>query len=102
MMVDGTVRVVTCLEWATQKLSAEDLVKFTAAQARNTALRESQRSEGLITVNTNVEGNPDVLEVQFNNTAFMDNDPEYVTFMDQMLTDPDVTWPGTGIRPVFY
>jgi hypothetical protein len=51
---------------------------------------------------SNVEGNPDVLEVQFNNTTFADNDPEYVTFMDQMLADPDVTWPGAGRRPAFY
>jgi hypothetical protein len=101
MMVDGTVRVITCLEWATQKLSAEDLVKFTAAQARNVALRTEQKSQGLVTVNANVEGNPDVLEMQFNN-SFVESDPEWVTFMNQMLDDPEVTWPGSGMMPVFY
>lgn len=97
MIVNGTVQVVTCLQWATQKLSAEDLAKFTAAQTRNLAIWEAQQEAGQVLVTNKT----DVVEVEFNN-SFVSNDPEYVTFMNQMLADMDVTWPGPGCRPAFY
>ena len=101
MLVDGAVQIITCLEWATQKLSAEDLAKFTAAQARDRALWRAKQAEGLVVVDSEVAADPDVLEVQFN-VSSVENDAEYTTFMNQMLADPDVTWPGAGRRPAFY
>jgi hypothetical protein len=101
MLVDGAVRIITYLEWATQKLSAEDLVKFTAAQVRNENIWQTAQAEGQVVVNAAVADTPYVLDVQFND-SFIVNDPEYVVFMNQMLADPDVTWPGAGRRPAFY
>lgn len=101
MLVDGAVRVITCLEWATQKLSAEDLAKFTAAQARNRATWRAKQAEGLVVVDSAVAGDPAVIEVQFND-SFITGDSEYAAFMNQMLADPDVTWSGSGTSPVFY
>jgi len=101
MLVDGAVRVITCLEWATQKLSAEDLAKFIAAQVREQAIWSTMQTEGQVVVNTDIAGDPAVMEVQFND-SFITGDSEYAAFMNQMLADTDVTWPGPGRRPAFF
>jgi hypothetical protein len=100
MLVDGTLQIITPSYWAMQKLSAEDQDKFIAARTRNDLIWAAATAAGQVQTTPIIEGMPDVLEVQFNDSVIQ-YDPEYVVFMNQMLADSDVTWPGAGRRPVF-
>ena len=100
MLVDGTLQIITPNYWAMQKLPAEDQDRFIAACTRNDLIWATAKAAGQVQSIPKIDGMPGVLELQFNDSV-VQYDPEYVVFMQQMLADPDVTWPGAGRRPVF-
>lgn len=96
MTIDGVSRIVTYEEWAQRTLSAEDYELFLAAQARHRIIWATASRNGTVVVNNVTD---ESIDLNINNVV--GRDPEFVTFMRQMLADPNVTWPGPGWPPVF-
>ncbi len=96
MTIDGVPRIVTYEEWAQRTLSAEDYELFLAAQARHRIIWATASKNGTVIVNDETE---EYIDLTIN--GIVSRDTEFVNFMQQMLSDPDVTWPGPGMPPVF-
>lgn len=96
MTIDGVSRVVTYEEWAQRTLSAEDFELFLAAQARHRVIWAKAIKNGEVVINDITN---EYINLTVNNVVA--RDPEFVEFMNQMLADPNVSWPGPGMPPVF-
>lgn len=96
MIIDGVSRPVTYQEWAQRTLSAKDYELFLAAQDRHRIIWETALTDGTVIVNDQTTG---YIDLTIN--GIVSRDTEFVNFMQQMLSDPDVSWPGPGMPPVF-
>jgi hypothetical protein len=94
MEVDGVVTEVTKDYWAKQTLTTEDYDLFKAAESREQATWDQVISSGQGSITPMPD---DTIRIILQQPIL--NDPEFVKYMSQMLSDPAVTWPGPGIKP---
>jgi hypothetical protein len=97
MEVDGVVKKVSNDFWAQKTLSPEEYQLFKAAAHRQQVMWSQMINSGLaeMTRDTNTASTTVTLH------ELVLHDPEYVKYMEQMLQDPAVTWPGPGIKPIY-
>lgn len=95
MEVDGVVTPITRDYWASQTLTTEDYALFKAAEYREKVMWDQLISSGQATL---TKGPDDTTEVVLQ--QLVTHDPDFVTYMTQMLQDPAVTWPGPGVKPI--
>ena len=95
MEIDGVLKKVSASQWAAVTLSTEDYAKFEAAAERDSATWTAAEAAGHVVKTVTSDG----MHFVINETV--ENDEEYAEFMQRMLADPAVTWPGPGIKPIY-
>lgn len=97
MEVNGVVKKVSNDFWAQKTLSPEEYQLFKAAEHRQKVMWNNMLANGRAEVTRDT--NTDSTTITLYDHVF--HDPEYTKYMRQMLRDPTVTWPGSGIKPIY-
>ena len=97
MEVDGVVKTVSRDFWAQKTLSPEDYEKYKLAAHRQNVIWSDMLADGRAELTNHPESGTTSIILR----DIVLHDPEYVKYMRQMLSDPAVTWPGPGIKPIY-
>jgi hypothetical protein len=97
MEVNGVVKKISVDYWAKQTLSPEEYELFKEAAYRQHVMWSRMLSSGRMEMSNDPGADSTTVTLR----EIVLHDPEYVKYMRQMLRDPAVTWPGSGIKPIY-